>query len=75
MRSVLAVLILLFLNLPPGAGALDSQSLDAARAAAQAKLNAGDFAGARDAYQAILRDIPDHPGVQLRFAQSLVGLQ
>ena len=56
------------------AGTIDLKSFEAAQASCQAALAQENFAQARSECEGLLRETPEHPGLQSRLAQSLVGL-
>ena len=72
--TVVPVFVALLLGAPCVVTAIDVDTLEASRAAAAHELAAGDFAQARVAYEALLREVPEHPGIQMPYAKSLVGL-
>lgn len=73
-RAVVPVFVTLLLGTPCVVTAIDVDTLLASRATAAHELAAGDFAQARVAYEALLREVPEHPGIQMPYAKSLLGL-
>jgi hypothetical protein len=72
-RVVLSVLIC-SLGLSACGHAINVDSLEASRAIADRELANGQYSAARVTYEKLLREIPEHPGIQLSYARSLVGL-
>jgi len=72
-NTMLAALAGLLLGAAADAHAFDLKTLEATNASAKAALASGDFGRACTEYEALLRDVPEHPGFQLPLAQCLIA--
>jgi len=72
-RVVRSVLIC-SLGLSACGRAINVDTLEASRATADRELSNGHYSTARVTYEKLLREIPGHPGIQLSYARSLIGL-
>ena len=72
-RVVRSVLIC-SLGLSACGRAINVDTLEASRATADRELSNGHYSAARVTYEKLLREIPGHPGIQLSYARSLIGL-
>ena len=72
-RVVRSVLIC-SLGLSACGHAVNVDTLEASRATADRELANGHYSAARVSYEKLLREIPGHPGIQLPYARSLIGL-
>lgn len=72
-RVVWSVLIC-SLGLSACGHAINVGTLEASRATADRELANGHYSAARATYEKLLREVPGHPGIQLSYARSLIGL-
>jgi tetratricopeptide repeat protein len=68
------VLLVCSLGLTACSRGIDVNSLEASRGTGDRELASGHYSAARAVYEKLLREIPGHPGIQLPYARSLVGL-
>ncbi len=73
-RRVVWSVLICSLELSACGHAVNVGTLEASRATADRELANGHYSAARVTYEKLLREIPGHPGIQLSYARSLIGL-